>query len=373
MPVFVAGVHISGVMNVKPNGTVITYKEGPSALMQGTELITRPPNEMPSAEAEKGSVNAATAMKIARILVSWAMFLLYTERMSPRRYLPSAQFMVIVGSLLVASGTVAAAQYYISAKNAPATLASDNQKASKQAWEESLADIQAQSGVNLPDAPDPNAVDTFISLSQSGNLTDSVGRGILARLATANVQGLGDDAPTQDSIIAAASAQVSASAKAVQPPAIIEVDPSLESQRAFGNGVMAALGRHPKANSNDTLGIIAKATDTRTSASLSGLPAIGQEYAALARDLAAVPVPKTIAPLYREAVANYAAIAALYPDLAKVVDDPIRGIAALQQYQALLSETGGVFTNMAQALKNGGILFTKDEPGSAWEIFLSAS
>lgn len=293
--------------------------------------------------------------------------------MSKHGYLPSAQFMVIVGSLLVAGGTVAAAQYYISAKNTPATLASANMEANKQAWEDSLADIQAQSGVNLPDAPDPNAVNNLISLSQSSNLTDSIGRGILARITTANVQGLGDDAPTQDSIIAAASEQVNASAKEVPPPALTLVEPTLESQRDFGNAVMVALNRHPKANSNDTIGIIAKATDTRITAPLAGLPAIGQEYAALARDLAAIPVPKTLAPLYKEAVANLTAIAALYPDLGKVVDDPIRGIAALQQYQALLSETGGVFTNMAQSLKNGGILFTKDEPGSAWEIFLSAS
>lgn len=293
--------------------------------------------------------------------------------MSKHGYLPSAQFMVIVGSLLISGGAVMAAQYYISAKNAPAALASANVEANKQAWEESLADIQEQSGVNLPDAPDPNAVNNLINLSQSSNLTDSIGRGILARISTANMQGLGDDAPTQDSIIAAASAQVNASAKEVPTPDLILVEPTLESQRDFGNAVMVALNRHPKANSNDTMGIIAKATDTRITAPLSGLPAIGQEYAALARDLAAIPVPKTLAPLYKEAVANLTAIAALYPDLGKVVDDPIRGIAALQQYQALLSETGGVFTNMAQSLKNGGILFTKDEPGSAWEIFLSAS
>ena len=293
--------------------------------------------------------------------------------MSPRSYLPSAQFMVIVGSLLVAGGAVAAAQHYTSAKNAPATLASAGKNAGTEEWEKSLADIQAQSGVDLPDAPDPNAVNTLISLSQSDNLTDSVGRGILARITTANMQGLGDDAPTQDSIIAAASAQVNASAREVPPPALTLVEPTLESQRAFGNAVIEALNRHPKANSNDTMGILAKATDTRITAPLSGLPAIGKEYAALARDLAAIPVPSTLAPLYKEAVANFSAIAALYPDMGKVVDDPIKGIAALQQYQALLAETGGVFTNMAQSLKNGGILFTKDEPGSAWEFFLSAS
>lgn len=293
--------------------------------------------------------------------------------MSARSYLPSAQFMVIVGSLVVAGGTVAAAQYYIASKNAPATLAAGTGGASRQAWEESLADIQAQSGVNLPDTPDPNAVNTLITLAQSNNLTDSIGRGILARLTTANVQGLGDDAPTQDSIIAAASAQVSASLKSVQVPAITQVEPTMETQRDFGNGVMAAMGRHPKANSNDTMGIIAKATDTRTNAPLAGLTSIGQEYAALARDLAAVPVPQTLAPLYEQVVRNLASIASLYGGMADVVDDPIKGLAAVQQYQELMAETGGVLTNIAEALKNGGILFSKDEPGSAWQIFLSAS
>jgi hypothetical protein len=276
--------------------------------------------------------------------------------MSPRSYLPSAQFMVIVGSLVVAGSTVAAAQYYIAAKNAPATLASANIEATKQAWEDSLADIQAESGISLPDAPDPEAVNNLITMAQSSNLTDSIGRGILARLTTANVQGLGDDTPTQDSIIAAASAQVNASVKAVQAPAITLVEPSMESQRAFGNGVMVAMGRHPKANSGDTLQIIAKATDTRIAAPLSG-----------------VPVPKTLAPLYQQAVRNIAAIAVLFDGMKAVVDDPIKGLAAVQQYQELMAETGSVLTNIAQALKNGGILFTKDEPGSAWEIFLSAS
>ena len=301
------------------------------------------------------------------------MIPLYTEHMSPRSYLPSAQFMVIVGSIVVAGGTVAAAQYYIAAKNAPTVLASATTEAAKQAWEESLADIQAQSGISLPDAPDPDAVNTLISLSQSNNLTDSIGRGILARLTAANVQGLGDDAPTQDSIIAAASAQVNASVKAVQPPAVISVEPSLESQRAFGNGVMIVLNSHPKANSNDTLRIIAKATDTRTNAPLSELAAIGREYAAVATELAAVPVPKTLAPLYQQVVRNIAGIAALFKDMGAVVDDPIKGLAAVQKYQELMAETGAVLTNIAQALRNGGILFTKDEPGSAWEIFLSAS
>ncbi len=293
--------------------------------------------------------------------------------MSARNYLPSAQFMVIVGSLLAASATVAAAQYYVTSQNAPATLASAGTQAGDEAWQESLADIQEESGISLPPAPDPNAVESLISQAQSSNLTDSIGRGILARLSTASVQGLGSDAPTQDSILAAVQAQVNASVPVVQAPKVTLVEPTAESQHTFGNEVMVVLSQHPKASTNATLEIIAKATDTRISGPLSGLIPIGQEYSALARDLAGVPVPRTLAPLYQQAVVNLATIGALYADLGLVVSDPIKGLAALQQYQELMAETGGVLTNIAEALKNGGILFTKDEPGSAWEIFLSAS
>lgn len=70
---------MSGVINVNGAGAVMTYKEGPSGLRQGIELITLPPNEIPSAEADKGSKNAPIIMKAAGIVGSIRMFSLYTE------------------------------------------------------------------------------------------------------------------------------------------------------------------------------------------------------------------------------------------------------------------------------------------------------
>lgn len=292
--------------------------------------------------------------------------------MSPSSYLPSAQFMVIVGSLLLAGGTVAAAQYYVSARNAPSTISSVGTGQGSGDWTESLADIQAQSGINLPDAPDPNAVQNLLAQAQSDNLTDSIGRSILARISAAGVQGLGSDIPTQDEIVAAATAQINTSS-ATPLVSISSVETTPESLRTFGNQVAEVLNRHPKASFNDTVGILAKATDTRIKEPLAELAAIGREYGALARELASIPTPKTVLPLYKQAVVHYAAVEGLYPEMAKVVDDPVRGLAALQQYQQYLYEISNIFTNIAESFNKGGILFTKDEPGSAWEIFLSAS
>src|SRR3990167_3792066 len=75
----VAGVHIRGVTKVNGAGAVMTYKEGPSGLRQGIELITLPPNEIPSADAGVGSKNAPIIMNAAGIKRSMRMFSLYTE------------------------------------------------------------------------------------------------------------------------------------------------------------------------------------------------------------------------------------------------------------------------------------------------------
>lgn len=293
--------------------------------------------------------------------------------MSPRHYLPSTQFLVIVASLVISGSAVAGAQYFVSSKDTSGTLTARDTQTPDSGWERSLTDIQAQSGINLPDAPDPNAVQNLLAQAQTNNLTDSIGRGILVRITTAGVQGLGDDIPTQDGIISAASQQINASSKQVASTPVVQVEATSDTMRAFGNAAMAVMTRHPKASFNETVGILAKATDTRDTKPLADLAAIGQEYKVLADELSLVPTPKTIAPLYQRAVSNMNTISTLYEDLGAVVSDPVRGLAALQQYQQLVTETSGVFTNMAQMLKNGGILFSKDEPGSAWELFLSAS
>lgn len=268
---------------------------------------------------------------------------------------------------------VAGAQYYTQSKNAPSQLLAGAQEAETQAWADSLAHIQAQSGVDLPEAPSEGAVASLLTQAQSDNLTDSIGRQLLVRLTTAGVQGLGSDLPTQEGIIAEASAQINASQSAPKPLDVHIVEVSELTLRAYGNAVMSVFAAHPKASSEQTYIVLAKATDTGDASGLPALAAIGGEYRAMADALAALPVPQTLSPLHTQAVQNLYRIAQMYPDMAKAVDDPLRGVAALQRYQLLMGETGRILTNIAEALKKGGILFSKDEPGSAWEVFLSAS
>src|SRR3989344_1887085 len=274
--------------------------------------------------------------------------------MSIRRYLPSTQFAVMVASLTAAGGLIAAAQWYTNRNSAPpelgsATPASNTQDPSLQGgaeadWQQKLKEIQAQSGVSLPPPPSPEGVSALLLQAESSNLTDSVGRSLLVKLTAAGMQGLGDDAPPQDQIISQAAAQIQTERSSPSPSlTITETTPA--TLRAYGNAVMAVLGKHPRANSGDTLLAVAKAVDARDSTPLSALAPIGREYRALADDLSAIPVPSTLSPLYAHVVQNLYTIADTYPNMQKTIDDPLRGLSALQAYQSLMDETGRVFTN----------------------------
>src|SRR3990167_8680365 len=129
--------------------------------------------------------------------------------------------------------------------------------------------------------------------------------------------------------------------------------------------------RHTEATSNAVLLAVSLAIDNNNPTELKALARIQTEYEGLVEDLAAVSVPKTFAPLYLQSLNSLGAVAASVEDLQKILNDPLRGLQALKQYQSKLGEVGRVFTSIAEALGKNGILFNKDEPGAAWAVFTS--
>ena len=83
-----------------------------------------------------------------------------------------------------------------------------------------------------------------------------------------------------------------------------------------------------------------------------------------------MPVPATLAPLHLQTLNNLQRVAESFVGMQALLSDPLRGLASMQQYQLLLGETGRVLTTIASTFSSGGILFTKDEPGSAWSALL---
>jgi len=292
--------------------------------------------------------------------------------MSIASYLPSSQFSVVVASIAAAGGLIVGAQYITRPQNTTPQLSAAPETAVAADWEASLAQVQAtQPG--LPEAPSEDTVAALIKAAKSDNLTDTVARTLLINLSSASAQGLGADIPTQDKIVALATqaAAPPQAKKTYTQSDLILVDNTPQTQKAYGNAVMTALGKHTEATSNAVLLAVSLAIDNNNPAELSALIRIQTEYEGLVEDLAAVSVPKTFAPLYLQSLNSLGAVAASVEDLQKILNDPLRGLQALKQYQSKLGEVGRVFTSIAEALGKNGILFNKDEPGAAWEVFTS--
>jgi hypothetical protein len=293
--------------------------------------------------------------------------------MNLRAYLPSSKFVVMVGSLALSAGLVIVAQYVTRPPESSLNASVDQASTQAADWQESLREVEAQSGVQAPQAPDPSTVNTLLSEAETSNLTTSVGRSLLINLSNASSQGLGQDDPTQNQLIAQAAAQINASASSTAYTAanLTVVAPNHTSLTAYGNGVMSVLLAHPEASAQATLEAVGQAGDTGKKDSLSSLSSIEEGYKAITLALLALPVPQTLAPLHLQLVNDYAAMAASYSDMSAINDDPLRGLAAVQRYSGLMDEATRVFTNIAQTLNKDGILFNKDEPGSNWSAFLS--
>ncbi len=291
--------------------------------------------------------------------------------MSLGTYLPSAQFTLIVLSIALSGGLVYAAQYVTGTPAAPTLSSTPAPTASVDAnWQDTLKEIQAQNPSTVS-PPDENSVSNLLKAAQSTNLTDTVARTLLINLSDAKAQGLGSDIPTQDKLVAQATAQINQSrTPTYTQKSLAVVDQTSATLKAYGNSVITVLAQHTSANYGDTMVAIGQALQNSDTSKLATLAAIQKDYANLASELLQVPVPQTLAPLHLAVVNNIASIAATYPDMRTLFNDPLRALAALQQYQSLSDETQRLFINIAQALTQRGILFTKDEPGSAWSAFL---
>lgn len=133
---------------------------------------------------------------------------------------------------------------------------------------------------------------------------------------------------------------------------------------------MQVLLNHPTASARNTLIAIGQATDNNDPSYLASFKDMGKEYKAISSDLAKITVPQTLAPVHLQIVNNYSQIADTYPSMQAVIDDPLRGLAALQLYQSLTQETARLLTSIAEQFSKNGILFNKDEPGNTWSLLV---
>src|SRR6185437_1547836 len=175
------------------------------------------------------------------------------------RFAPSAQFTGIAISLLLSGGLVYAADRITHPPVATSAIVSDQTATNSNDstdWEAALYAEQAANASSSLTAPSTDVVDQFLTAAKSSNVTDTVARTMLINLSNAKSQGLGDDVPTQDQIVAAAASQVASvqtSVSSYNYSDLTVVASSPASLRTYGNGVMQILDANPNASEQATL------------------------------------------------------------------------------------------------------------------------
>jgi hypothetical protein len=289
--------------------------------------------------------------------------------MSIRDILPSMRFTTLVGSIALCALLIYGAYVLTHPSNTPSTIAVGSDTTSTTDWAKTLEEIQAQNPLNqAPEAPSADKVNALTRAATSDNLTDTVARTLFINLSAAKAEGLGNDIPTQDALIADAIAKINAEAPV---PSYTTVDLTAgpntpEATKAYGNTFMQVVSRHPKASYDAVLYTIGTSTANNNPQKLSVLNTIGADYTALAQELLRIKVPSTLAPLHVQIVNDIAQIAQTIPDIKSLYSDPLRSLAGLQRFEALNQETLRLFINIAQNFNQNGILFSKDEPGATW-------
>jgi hypothetical protein len=294
--------------------------------------------------------------------------------MALRSYLPSTQFVVIVGSIVVSGGLVVAAQKITSPAEVTNTLTASSQTVPTGDWLAALREIEGQD-VGAPPATTTAATfNALLTAAASSNITDTVARSLLINLTEAKSQGLGSDIPTQDKLIAQAldQAQKTRSAPTYSATDLTLSSNSAAAQKEYGNAVIRLISKYPTTNFNNVVYVIGQAGSKEDPKELEPLNEIQQGYQSLARDLLKTPVPPTLAPLHLQTINDLVDMAGTMDDIDTLFTDSVRSLGGLELYQALNNETIRVFISIAQSFKQNGILFNADEPGSAWSAFLSA-
>jgi hypothetical protein len=298
--------------------------------------------------------------------------------MSLRPYLPSGQFILLFSSIFLACGLVYGAQTLTAPKqvflNSATIPHNPTASAGQGDWQTSLATIQDQSGITAPQPPDSETLSKQLAAAQSSTLTDTVARTLFVNLGAAKSQGLGNDIPTQDQIVAQATAQIKKEQVqgSFSQADLHIVEDSASSQREYGNALATLLMRNKENEYAATMVALDNASASQDQSPLKNLSAIQSRYQGIATQLVAVRVPRTLAPFHLQLVNNFQKIANTYDLMDDILTDTVRGSTGLQLYQSLTQETFRVFINIAQAFNKNGILFKKDEPGAAWAVLLSA-
>ncbi len=334
------------------------------------------------------------------IAASRYCFRCYTNDVNTREYLPSGQFLLIAGAVVVSAGLIFFVAWGRRESPTPLIPAQgsveqlpDTDGDSIKDWEELLRGTDpampdtdgdgTRDGDEIALARDPlrQGPDDAAEVSRiippdfslvmdedTDNLTKSLSQNLFASYIGTFGKDLQGDPYTQQRVASDLLSKVTLDPRGVvyQSGDLPLVGDKPEFVRTFGNEIIRVVGRHREASFATAAIALAGVVDTGGAGSVEDLISVGEAYDALVDDLLLVPTPSSLAPLYAETLTSLSRTAGAFQDLATIFDDPLRALAGLRAYQGHLAETTRLFTLIAMELDNKGILFKEGEAGFAW-------
>ena len=101
----------------------------------------------------------------------------------------------------------------------------------------------------------------------------------------------------------------------------------------------------------------------------SNIGVLGEIYAKQAVDLYSLDVPKSLVDIHTELTNNFSKAAAVFEVIKNEKTDPLKLPFAIKTYQEIIASQPVLLRQIAQFIKDNGIIFTNGETGRYWEAF----
>jgi len=144
-----------------------------------------------------------------------------------------------------------------------------------------------------------------------------------------------------------------------------------EAMRAYAASAEAVMNAN---TSNATKSELLYLQDAAKDGDMTALPhivSIAKAYRGSAAGLAALPVPSELAVSDLALINAFARVSEIASDFARVNDDPLATMLALQQYPDAVLALGDAFITLAKDYKNAGIALAPGAPGAAFVSVIS--
>jgi len=229
------------------------------------------------------------------------------------------------------------------------------------------AAVELQTATSTNATPD-QLVDG-IAPPADGSLTDAFAKNFFTLYLTAKQQKNGD--LTEQETSAIAQRALSGLAEAIKPTPDFKTKTDVhisgsgpDALRAFAISVERIMNVTKGNASKSEILYLKDAVENGDASALAHLNAISKSYRDFASGLAKLPVPQELASVDLALINALMRISQISSDFAKVQEDPLTTILALQQYPQAVLDLGGSFIAIDTVYKKAGLVFTSGTPGS---------